>query len=133
MYFWTLHQIKMMKKNTVSILSHMIIISTISSCHPPYTFKGIPKLSNNFSQTNLMKSLTNSASLQNPIFLIKVIKPTKCNLQLIKLLQKWKTRLQYKKKTDKSGVPRHTTFYPAIKVLKASLKIVCLFCTLTKE
>lgn len=113
MYFWTLHQIKMMKKNTVSILSHMIIISTISSCHPPYTFKGIPKLSNNFSQTNLMKSLTNSASLQNPIFLIKVIKLTKCNLQLIKLLQKWKTLLQYKKNRQKQGsasynlLPRH--------------------------
>lgn len=113
MFFWTLHQIKMMKKNTVSILSHMIIISTISSCHPPYTFKGIPKLSNNFSQTNLMKSLTNSASLQNPIFLIKVIKLTKCNLQLIKLLQKWKTLLQYKKNRQKQGsasynlLPRH--------------------------
>lgn len=88
MYFWTIHQIRMMKKNTVSILSDMINICTLSSCHPPNTFKGIPKRSNSFSQTNLMKSVTNIASYQNSIFLIKIIKPTKCTLQLIKLVQK---------------------------------------------
>lgn len=122
MYFWTLHQIKMMKKNTVSILSHMINICTLSSCHPPNTFKGIPKRSNSFSQTNLMKSVTNIASYQNSIFLIKIIKPTKCTLQLINLVQKMENSFPIQNENRKNRVPRLIIFYPAIKVLKSILK-----------
>lgn len=90
---------------------------------PPYNFKGIPKLSNNLIQTNLMKSLMNTASYQNPICLIKVIKPTKCNLQLIKLLQKTrKLFCNTKRKQTKAGFRVLLPITPPLQSLKASLK-----------
>lgn len=96
-----------------------------SSCHPPHTFRGIPK-----GLTTRIRRICSS----NEIFeeQSRILKSHLCNrgykahtvqsaIDEITTKDR-KTLLQYKEKTDKSRVPLVTTYHPALKNLNTILK-----------
>ncbi|XP_065925150.1 uncharacterized protein [Magallana gigas] len=96
-----------------------------SSCHPPHTFRGIPK-----GLTTRIKRICFS----NEIFeeQSRILKSHLCNRgykahtiqsAINKITTKdSKTILQYKEKTDKSRVPLVTTYHPALKNINSILR-----------
>ena len=103
--------------------SHLYLMP--SSCHPPHTFKGVPK----GLTTRVRRICSSTAIFQEQSQLLKTnlcnrgYKAKSVQTVIDEISKKDRNALlQYKPKTDNSRVPLVTTYHPALKILNNILR-----------
>lgn len=107
-----------------------------SSCHPPNTFRGMPK----GLPTRIRRICSSNEIFEEQSRILKShlckwgYKAHTVQSAIDQIVTKDRnTLLQYEKKTDKSRVPLVIAITPPLRTWTVSLEVICSFFTLTKE